>query len=68
MEQYDPWRSMKRNFQYPDTTPGSKLARKVRKAANALSEAERERLLAEGMRIIHGETPKALRTGRQHPL
>jgi hypothetical protein len=57
---------MKRNYTYPDTTPGSKLAAKVRTAASSLKETERERLLAEGMKLIYGDTAtkKTLRTGR----
>ncbi len=56
---------MKRNYIYPDTTPGSKLAAKVRKASSSLKEAERVRLLAEGMKLIYGDTAKeTLRTGR----
>ena len=56
---------MKRNYKYPDATPGSKLAAKVRKAASSLNEAERERLLAEGLKLAYGETAtqKTLRAG-----
>ena len=56
---------MKRNYTYPDVTPGSKLAAKVRKVSNSLKEAERESLLDEGMKLIYGDkAKKALRAGR----
>ena len=55
---------MKRNYTYPDTTPGSKLAAKVRKESNSLKEAERASLLDEGMKLIYDDTAKkTLRTG-----
>lgn len=44
----------KRNFNYPATTAGSKLARKLRAEGNKLSEAERKSLFNRGMQIIYG--------------
>lgn len=56
----------KREFNYPDQTKGSRLAERVRKAANHLSEPQRAELLNEAMRIYYGGPPgkKALRAGR----
>jgi hypothetical protein len=44
----------KKRADYPDQTPGSKLAAEVRKAANGLSEAQREELFKRGMQVIYG--------------
>jgi hypothetical protein len=44
----------RRNFVYPESTLGSKAAKKLRSEANNLSEAERERLFKVGMQIIYG--------------
>ena len=51
--------STKRNIpkklaNYPDQTPGSKLAAEVRKAANGLSEEKRDELFKRGMQVIYG--------------
>lgn len=56
----------KRVFNYPDQTKGSRLAERVRKEANHLSEPQRAGLLNEAMRIYYGGPPakKAVRTGR----
>jgi hypothetical protein len=39
---------------YPDQTPGSKLATEARKAANGLSETKHEELFKRGMQVIYG--------------
>lgn len=46
----------KKNYNYPDTTSGSRLAKKVRAEANKLSDAQREALLRQGMQVIYGGT------------
>ena len=51
--------SMKRNtpkkaVNYPAQTEGSLLATEARKAANGLSEQEREELFKRGMQVIYG--------------
>jgi hypothetical protein len=45
---------MKKKIQIPDQTPGAKLARATRVAANKLSDDQREKLFREGMTIIYG--------------
>jgi hypothetical protein len=40
--------------EYPEETPGSKLARIARECANGLSRAERDELLRVGMALIYG--------------
>ena len=56
----------KRDFNYPDQTKGSRLAGRVRKEANHLSEPQRAELLNEAMRTFYGGPPgkKAVRAGR----
>lgn len=44
----------KKDVDYPDQTPGSKLAAEARKAANSLSEEKREELFKRGMQMIYG--------------
>lgn len=43
-----------KNYVYPDATPGSDLAKKVRAKANKLSDAKRHDLFQRGMQIIYG--------------
>jgi hypothetical protein len=43
-----------RNFEYPEHTKGSEMAARIRKEANALSDAERKELFRQGMQIIYG--------------
>ncbi len=54
-----------RNHDYPDSTSGSVIARRVRSKANTLSEAERERLFNMGMQIVYGGSgqKERVRTG-----
>jgi hypothetical protein len=58
--------SSKKNFDYPEKTAGSKIARKLRSETNSLSESEREDLFKQGMQIIYGGPCKkqTTRTGR----
>ena len=44
----------KKTVDYPDQTPGSKLAAEARKAANSLSEEKRDELFKRGMQVIYG--------------
>ena len=46
------------NFDYPDTTSGSKAAKKLRSETNGLNDSERERLMQAGMQIIYGGNGK----------
>jgi hypothetical protein len=46
----------KRNFDYPNDTKGGKIALKIRKEANTLSEPQREALFKAGMQIVYGGT------------
>ena len=45
-----------KKFVYPESTAGSKAAKRVRKEANELSEEDRENLCKRGMQIIYGGT------------
>ncbi len=50
---------------YPDKTAGSRLAERVRKDANRLTEQKRAHLFDQGIQIIYGGSPakKTVRTG-----
>jgi len=56
----------KRTYNYPDQTPGSRMAARVRKEANRLNESARDALFKQGMQIIYGASAvkKAVRAGR----
>jgi hypothetical protein len=45
-----------KNFVYPESTAGSKAAKRLRAEANQLSEQDRESLFKRGMQIIYGGT------------
>jgi hypothetical protein len=47
-----------RNFEYPETTTGSKAAKKLRSEANGLSDLQRQDLFEKGMQIIYGGNGK----------
>ena len=47
-----------RNFVYPEETKGSKMAAKIRKEANSLTEQQREEYFKRGMQIIYGGNSK----------
>jgi len=53
-------------FVYPDSTAGSKAAKRLRTEANKLSERERESLFKRGMQIIYGGTGKKEAVGARH--
>lgn len=55
-----------RNFVYPDNTPGSRAAKKVRSGANKLSDDQRRDLLETGMRIIYGGSDSKKAVGCRH--
>ena len=52
-----------KNFVYPESTAGSKAAKRLRTAANKLSEQDRENLFKRGMQIIYGGTETKEITG-----
>jgi hypothetical protein len=54
-----------RNFEYPDVTPGSIAARKLRAEANSLDDTERQKLFAAEMEIFYGGTAKKT-AGHRH--
>ena len=45
-----------KNFVYPESTAGSKAAKRLRAGANKLTERQREELFKRGMQIIYGGT------------
>jgi hypothetical protein len=45
-------------MQYPETTSGSKAAKKLRSETNGLKDGERERLMQAGVQIIYGGNGK----------
>jgi hypothetical protein len=55
-----------KNFAYPDSTAGSKAAKRLRTEANKLSERERENLFKRGMQIIYGGTGSKETAGTRH--
>ena len=55
-----------KNFVYPESTAGSKAAKRLRTEANKLSEQERESLFKRGMQIIYGGTGTKEAVGARH--
>jgi hypothetical protein len=55
-----------KNFVYPESTAGSKAAKRLRTEANKLSEPDRENLFKRGMQIIYGGTGKKEAVGARH--
>jgi hypothetical protein len=55
-----------KNFVYPDSTTGSKAAKRLRTEANKLTERQREDLFKRGMQIIYGGTGKKEAAGTRH--
>ena len=55
-----------KNFVYPDSTAGSKTAKRLRTEASKLSEQERENLFKRGMQIIYGGTGTKETVGTRH--
>jgi hypothetical protein len=55
-----------KNFVYPDTTAGSKAAKRLRTEANKLSEQDRENLFKRGMKIVYGGTGTKEAVGARH--
>jgi hypothetical protein len=52
--------------EYPDSTPGSKLAAEVRKQANSLSDAKRATYMKRGMAMIYGVQSPTKATSTRH--
>jgi hypothetical protein len=55
-----------KNFVYPESTAGSKAAKRLRTEANKLSEQDREDLFKRGMQIIYGGTGTKETVGARH--
>ena len=55
-----------KNFVYPDSTAGSKAAKRLRTEASKLTERQREDLFNRGMQIIYGGTGKKEAVGARH--
>ena len=55
-----------KNFVYPETTSGARAAKRVRAAANKLTERQREALFKRGMQIIYGGTGTKETVGAGH--
>jgi hypothetical protein len=55
-----------KNFVYPDSTAGSKAAKRLRTEAGKLTERQREELFKRGMQIIYGGTGKKETVGTGH--
>ena len=60
-----PQRAAQKKPDYPEETPGSRLAAKARKLANKLTPEEEAEHLRRGMAIIYGSQPKEI-TGAGH--
>jgi hypothetical protein len=50
---------MKRNYNYPKNTLGSKIAREIRTECNTLSTKKRQQLLKRGLELINGSKNKS---------
>ena len=55
-----------KNFVYPESTTGSKAAKRLRTEANKLTEQDRENLFKRGMQIIYGGTGTKEAVGARH--
>ena len=55
-----------KNIVYPESTAGSKAAKRLRTEANKLSEQDRENLFKRGMQIIYGGTGTKEAVGARH--
>jgi hypothetical protein len=62
---FDVSSTKKRGTQKQKKTPGSIMAEEIRAGANKLTDAEREPLLGDAMRIIYGSKGKAAPAGRR---
>lgn len=58
--------SQPKNFVYPVSTSGSKVAKRVRTQANKLTERQREDLFQRGMQIIYGGSGAKQTVGAGH--
>ena len=58
--------SQSKNFVYPEITSGTRAARRVRAAANKLTERQRENLFKRGMQIVYGGTGTKETVGAGH--
>jgi hypothetical protein len=58
--------SQTKNLVYPETTSGSRAAKRVRAEANKLTERQREDLFKRGMQIIYGGTGTKETVGTGH--
>ena len=55
-----------KNYVYPDSTAGTKLAKKLRSEANKLSDEQRSSLFRRGMQIIYGGSGAKEKVGARH--
>jgi hypothetical protein len=60
-----PQRAAQKKFDYPEATPGSRLAAKARKLASKLTPEQEAEHFRRGMAIIYGGQPKEI-TGAGH--
>ena len=60
-----PQRTAQKKLDYPDETPGSRLAAKARKLASKLTPEEEAEHFRRGMAVIYGSLPKKV-TGAGH--
>ncbi|MGH7953537.1 MAG: hypothetical protein ACREFE_16705 [Limisphaerales bacterium] len=60
-----PQRAAHKKFDYPDETPGSRLAAKARKLASKLTPEQEAEHFRRGMAMIYGSQPKEI-TGAGH--
>jgi hypothetical protein len=60
-----PQRAVRKKFDYPEETPGSRLAAKARKLASKLTSEEEAEHFRRGMAKIYGGRPKEI-TGAGH--
>jgi hypothetical protein len=60
-----PQRAAQKKLDYPEETPGSRLAAKARKLASKLTPEEEAEHFRRGMAMIYGSQPKKI-TGAGH--
>jgi len=58
--------SQSKNFVYPETTAGTRAAKRVRAEANKLTERQCENLFKRGMQVVYGGTGTKETVGAGH--
>ena len=54
-----------RNYEYPDDTKGTRIAKSVRKETSDLADDKRNDLFKQGMRVIYGGADNSKKVSRR---